>query len=58
MSAKKIAVIDYGMGNLHSVASALAKVAPDYEISVTSDQPESAVRAISATPIQSRISPQ
>jgi imidazole glycerol-phosphate synthase subunit HisH len=32
-----IAVIDYGMGNLHSVASALNHVAPDQEIIVTSD---------------------
>ncbi len=40
MSAKKIAVIDYGMGNLHSVASALACVAPDVEINVTSSVKE------------------
>lgn len=32
-----IAVIDYGMGNLHSVASALNHVAPDQEVVVTSD---------------------
>lgn len=32
-----IAVIDYGMGNLHSVASALNHVAPDQEVIVTSD---------------------
>ncbi len=32
-----IAVIDYGMGNLHSVASALQHVAPDAQIEVTSD---------------------
>lgn len=37
MSRKHIAVIDYGMGNLHSVASALHKVAPEAEVSVTSD---------------------
>lgn len=35
MSGKNIAVIDYGMGNLHSVASALAKVAPEANIHVT-----------------------
>lgn len=33
----KIAVIDYGMGNLHSVASALQHVAPDAQIEVTAD---------------------
>lgn len=32
-----IAVIDYGMGNLRSVAKALAHVAPDLDIVVTSD---------------------
>jgi glutamine amidotransferase len=32
-----IAVIDYGMGNLHSVASALNHVAPDQKVIVTSD---------------------
>lgn len=32
-----IAVIDYGMGNLHSVTSALQHVAPDAQIEVTSD---------------------
>jgi imidazole glycerol-phosphate synthase subunit HisH len=32
-----IAVIDYGMGNLRSVAKALAHVAPDREVEVTSD---------------------
>ncbi len=37
MSRKRIAVIDYGMGNLHSVASALQKVAPEADIAVTSD---------------------
>ena len=34
-----VAVIDYGMGNLFSVASALRKVAPDCRV-VVSDQPE------------------
>jgi imidazole glycerol phosphate synthase, glutamine amidotransferase subunit len=32
-----IAVIDYGMGNLHSVASALQHIAPDAQVEVTSD---------------------
>ncbi len=37
MSNQTIAVIDYGMGNLHSVASALEHVAPSTNIIVTSD---------------------
>lgn len=37
MSSNFIAVIDYGMGNLHSVASALQHIAPDAHIEVTSD---------------------
>ena len=37
-SAKQtVAVIDYGMGNLHSVASALEHVAPEQTVVVTSD---------------------
>ena len=32
-----IAVVDYGMGNLRSVAKALAHVAPDRSIVVTAD---------------------
>ena len=32
-----IAVIDYGMGNLRSVSKALEHVAPDAEVTVTSD---------------------
>jgi glutamine amidotransferase len=32
-----VAVIDYGMGNLHSVASALSHVAPEQNVVVTSD---------------------
>lgn len=35
--AESIAVIDYGMGNLHSVASALHKVSPQSEVLVTSN---------------------
>ena len=38
-----VAIIDYGMGNLHSVSKAFEHVAPDAEILVTSD-PE-AIRA-------------
>jgi len=33
----RIAVVDYGMGNLRSVAKALEHVAPDAEIAVTAD---------------------
>jgi glutamine amidotransferase len=33
----RIAVIDYGMGNLRSVARALERVAPDHEVVVTSE---------------------
>jgi len=32
-----VAIIDYGMGNLHSVASALTQVAPDAHIRITAD---------------------
>lgn len=35
---QRIAVIDYGMGNLHSVAKALEHVAPDDEIIVTDNE--------------------
>lgn len=37
MKSETVAIIDYGMGNLHSVASAVHKVAPQLEISVTAD---------------------
>ncbi len=37
MSRKQVAVIDYGMGNLHSVSSALEHVAPDADVLVTAD---------------------
>lgn len=36
-SNQTVAVIDYGMGNLHSVASALSHVAPEQKVVVTSD---------------------
>ena len=35
-----IAVIDYGMGNLHSVSKALIKVSPSDQILVTSKKSE------------------
>lgn len=35
---QRIAVIDYGMGNLHSVAKAIEHVAPDDEVIVTDDE--------------------
>ena len=34
---QRVVVVDYGMGNLHSVAKALASVAPDAEIVVSAD---------------------
>lgn len=37
MSSTQVAIIDYGMGNLHSVASAVRHVAPDADVIVTSD---------------------
>ena len=37
MSKQTVAVIDYGMGNLHSVASALSHVAPEQNVVVTAD---------------------
>ncbi len=40
MATANVAVIDYGMGNLHSVASALRKVAPAVEVKVTADVAE------------------
>ena len=39
-----VAVLDYGMGNLHSVANALRKVAPNAEVFVSAD-PEAIIRA-------------
>ncbi|BFM13143.1 imidazole glycerol phosphate synthase subunit HisH [Simiduia litorea] len=37
MAGQTIAVIDYGMGNLHSVSSALSHVSPNANVIVTSD---------------------
>ena len=36
-AGQNVAVIDYGMGNLHSVASALRKIDPDAQVVITSD---------------------
>ncbi|WP_417765684.1 imidazole glycerol phosphate synthase subunit HisH [Spongiibacter tropicus] len=44
MSKSTVAVIDYGMGNLHSVASALHKVGDGVEVQVT-DCPETILAA-------------
>ena len=48
MSNQRIAIIDYGMGNLHSAASALEHVAADAEVVITSDKAiiESADRVV------------
>jgi glutamine amidotransferase len=37
MTAPSVAIIDYGMGNLHSVASALAHVSPESKVDITAD---------------------
>ena len=44
MSSKICAVIDYGMGNLHSAHGALQKVSPDTRVLVTGD-PETILKA-------------
>jgi len=36
----KIAIVDYGMGNLRSVAQALTRVAPDADVRISSDADE------------------
>ncbi len=48
MAEQRIAVIDYGMGNLHSAASALEHVAEDAEVVITSENAviESADRVV------------
>ncbi|MBU2864852.1 imidazole glycerol phosphate synthase subunit HisH [Reinekea forsetii] len=38
MSQKLLTIIDYGMGNLHSVAKALEAVAPQFQIEITNDR--------------------
>ena len=35
--SQRIAIVDYGMGNLRSVQKALAHVAPGDEVEITSD---------------------
>ena len=35
--SQTVAIIDYGMGNLHSVASAVEHVTPDSQIAITAD---------------------
>ncbi len=42
--SNKVAVIDYGMGNLHSVASALEKVSAEIEGDVLVQVPRSGER--------------
>ncbi|WP_317932432.1 imidazole glycerol phosphate synthase subunit HisH [Halioxenophilus sp. WMMB6] len=37
MATATVAICDYGMGNLHSVASALQHVAPDQKVLITAD---------------------
>ncbi|GAB1265822.1 imidazole glycerol phosphate synthase subunit HisH [Aurantivibrio infirmus] len=37
MTQKRLAIIDYGMGNLHSVASAIKNVAPDVAVDITAE---------------------
>lgn len=36
-SSTSVAIIDYGMGNLHSVASAVSQVAPNAQVEITAD---------------------
>jgi glutamine amidotransferase len=38
MKCRRLAIIDYGMGNLHSVASAIRQVAPEVEVLVTPER--------------------
>lgn len=38
MSASSVVIIDYGMGNLHSVSSALSYVSPNANVQVSSDR--------------------
>ncbi len=37
MQMKTVAIVDYGMGNLRSVAKAVEHVAPDWQVQVTAD---------------------
>lgn len=38
MKKHLLAIIDYGMGNLHSVSKAIEHVAPDFRVEVTADK--------------------
>ena len=38
MSKHLLTIIDYGMGNLHSVAKALEHVAPNFQVEITADK--------------------
>lgn len=38
LSKHLLAIIDYGMGNLHSVAKAVEYVAPEFQVEITSDK--------------------
>lgn len=40
MSREQVAIIDYGMGNLHSVSSALQHVSDNIDVIITSDHAE------------------
>ena len=44
MSASSVVIIDYGMGNLHSVSSALSHVSPDSHVQISADR-EAILRA-------------
>ncbi len=37
MGASSVVIIDYGMGNLHSVSSALAHVSPKSQVLISAD---------------------
>ena len=38
MGASSVVIIDYGMGNLHSVSSALSHVSPDSNVQISADR--------------------
>ncbi len=38
MGASSVVIIDYGMGNLHSVSSALSHVSPDSHVKISADR--------------------
>ena len=47
--ARRVAVVDYGMGNLRSVQKALAHVAPDDSVEITSGSPDTTIERSGAT---------